>query len=541
MLSLGLATLTCSAAEPYFIPGSFVTGFTPDNTKAVSEYFGALVIYDLESGEFRAFEPNEDGTREYYAGVGNYLANNAICASQGTYTGASAFLWGKTGINNGRFVEISNDAIGGIGAANGVTADGTRFCGNTPTGIEFGIEAEGTMVVPCTWDRNGNTFTRTLLPAPTTDYAGLAPQYVTALSISDNGKTIIGQIVSNNGFLHEFVIYTQAEDGTWSYRRPFDSLVNPNKLTYPEYPGDEGPDYVTAENYMTEEEFAQYIAATEEYYAKFPNGNNPPAAVDYMTEEEKAAYLAALAVFKEWSDKYDAWVAVDEQIRQESIDFEMNLNSLSPNGRYMASSTVVTKFVGLERVSEHQPFLYDIVEDKVLVNGGPNIRVTSVNDNGDVLGFVRDMVLGDLGYVLLAGTTEWIPLEQYVVQRNPSLVQWVEDNWKHEVEVIIDYEEMITDFQTLYITGTPFISRDWSMLSTVFFPTWENTNPDIMSDWYNSCIMDLSEQTSINEVETLGNANAPVEYFNIQGIRVNEPQNGIFIRRQGSNVSKVRK
>ncbi len=33
--------------------------------------------------------------------------------------------------------------------------------------------------------------------------------------------------------------------------------------------------------------------------------------------------------------------------------------------------------------------------------------------------------------------------------------------------------------------------------------------------------------------------NAPVEYFNLQGIRVANPENGLFIRRQGKNVSKV--
>ncbi len=34
-------------------------------------------------------------------------------------------------------------------------------------------------------------------------------------------------------------------------------------------------------------------------------------------------------------------------------------------------------------------------------------------------------------------------------------------------------------------------------------------------------------------------ANAPVEYFNLQGIRVANPDNGIYIRRQGSKVTKV--
>lgn len=35
------------------------------------------------------------------------------------------------------------------------------------------------------------------------------------------------------------------------------------------------------------------------------------------------------------------------------------------------------------------------------------------------------------------------------------------------------------------------------------------------------------------------NENAPVEYFNLQGVRVAEPANGIFIRRQGNKVTKV--
>lgn len=34
-------------------------------------------------------------------------------------------------------------------------------------------------------------------------------------------------------------------------------------------------------------------------------------------------------------------------------------------------------------------------------------------------------------------------------------------------------------------------------------------------------------------------ANAPVEYFNLQGVRVNNPEGGMFIMRQGSKVAKV--
>ncbi len=538
---LSASVLACYADEPRFIPNSYITGFSPNNKVAVSEMYGNVTIYDLESGEEILYEASEDGMYYYTAGVGNYMSNNSICLNRGEMFGSSAFLYGATGVANGRFFTISNDVVAGMGAANGVTADGTRYCGNNPTGVEFGIDATGTMIYPCVWDRNGNTFTRTVLPCPTVDYAGLAPQYVTALSISDDGKTVIGQLVSNNGFLIEFIVYSQDENGEWSYSKPFDHLVNPNNYELPEFPGD-GPSQALPNEFMSEDVYNQYLEDLAAYYSNPTDGVEAPKATDYMTAEELAAYQEALQPYLDWLAKYDAWETIDMQIRSESISFEFNLNALSPNGRYLASSTSTSKFVGLTRVQTYQPFLYDIVEKRIIVNGGSDIRVTAVSDNGDVLGFTRDLYTSeDYGYVLPAGATEWMPLEQYVVERKPSLAQWVEDNWKHEVEVVVDPDEFITEFQTRYITGLPFISRDFSMLSTVFYPTWENTNPDVMSDWYNTCIIDLSDESGIEEIENAANSNAPVEYFNLQGVRVSEPQNGVFIRRQGTEVSKIRK
>jgi hypothetical protein len=43
--------------------------------------------------------------------------------------------------------------------------------------------------------------------------------------------------------------------------------------------------------------------------------------------------------------------------------------------------------------------------------------------------------------------------------------------------------------------------------------------------------------TGIEGVEA--DANAPVEYFNLQGIRIANPSRGIYVKRQGSAVTKV--
>lgn len=46
------------------------------------------------------------------------------------------------------------------------------------------------------------------------------------------------------------------------------------------------------------------------------------------------------------------------------------------------------------------------------------------------------------------------------------------------------------------------------------------------------------EESGIEAIEA-ADSDAPVEYFNLQGIRVENPENGIFVRRQGGKVSKV--
>ncbi|MBD5175309.1 MAG: hypothetical protein HDT06_05775 [Bacteroidales bacterium] len=68
---------------------------------------------------------------------------------------------------------------------------------------------------------------------------------------------------------------------------------------------------------------------------------------------------------------------------------------------------------------------------------------------------------------------------------------------------------------------------------------WENKQGEnVMTD----AILWLGESTSgINNVvaDNENNINAPVVYYNLQGVQVANPQGGIFIRKQGNQTSKV--
>lgn len=53
--------------------------------------------------------------------------------------------------------------------------------------------------------------------------------------------------------------------------------------------------------------------------------------------------------------------------------------------------------------------------------------------------------------------------------------------------------------------------------------------------------IDVTCQNKLSGVENVAeeNTDAPVEYYNLQGVRVINPENGLYIRRQGNNVTKV--
>lgn len=48
----------------------------------------------------------------------------------------------------------------------------------------------------------------------------------------------------------------------------------------------------------------------------------------------------------------------------------------------------------------------------------------------------------------------------------------------------------------------------------------------------------VSGQTAIGSIEA-EDADAPVEYYNLQGIRVSGDEPGLYIMRQGNKVSKI--
>lgn len=112
-------------------------------------------------------------------------------------------------------------------------------------------------------------------------------------------------------------------------------------------------------------------------------------------------------------------------------------------------------------------------------------------------------------------------------------------------------KEAITNAKSLEVINCPV-----AIPPTVETNTFEQSYPQYMTlhvakgsrDAYAShpvwgqfgtIIDDLEDETSGIESIEVDDKDEPVEYYNLQGIRVDNPENGIFLRRQGQKVSKI--
>lgn len=511
------------------IVNDVLVGLSCDGRYASSEFFGTIVIYDLDTDEYFSYE--ESGNRSYGVGNGNFWGNIGMVGYIDN-TGGSA-IW-----RGGRWTRLplAAEDPAGFGAANGLTPDMSRICGNASTGVGLVLDDAELMVYPCYWDMNSNNSNygqQKPLPYPSTDLLGQVPQYVTALSITEDGKTIWGQITSGNGFFHEPIVYHQDDNGEWSYELPMHKVCMPDGIKIIPFPGD-GPAIPSKENFMTQEELAAYDAAYEKYLANTTSMKEPKYE-DFMTPEEIEAYNKALEPYIEWYDKYKEYEEMLMEVMDKGLTFAFNLLYVSPNGRYVAMCSEISYHSDLgETTSLYTPYLYDTVTGELKCIGleGYSMLVTAVNDNGEVLGYI-DAGGADLAQVYQSKTGKWISYVDYLTGRAPELKEWIAENWSHEVEVELDPETGETDFLEMDITGRPFVSADWNSFVSYAYNFWGGED----RGQYLSYVIRFDGESAIEEIESTSPTS--VEYYDLRGRKVSKPANGFFIKRSGNKSEKI--
>lgn len=468
-----------------------------DGRYILSDILGTVAIYDLQQGTQTVFGSDEEW---HSLGLGHCVSadGSIIVGSTSQNTNASYYDGGKWTLLNVPSPEKSN-------LANAVTPDGSRICGSIGVN-EMTIDEDVLMQAPVYWDRlaDGTYGDAVRLPHPDTDFFGSTPQYITAINISDDGKVIAGQVVDCRGMMVVPILYTQADNGEWSYSFPTRHLFNPAGIPAVKNPG-EAERAPSEKEFMTDEERTAWEAAYQAYIASGYSTEFPEYA-DYMTDEEQAAFQAAYKTWQDyyhiWEEEYNAFSEYYFNVVNASPDFVFNNICLSADGKTIATSaeTIVedpTAWMG--RSAMYIPWTIDAASGEVVkYELGKSIIANGITADGTVLG---GSVIGSIpmiGYFLRDGQAT--TLTEYLATISPEYDAWLKSNMTHEVAVDYEFDEDLQDWVEVYkeqtFTGIMVATPD---LSVIGF--W-NDCPWDYSAYAVGVVVDLTQFAGITGTET---------------------------------------
>lgn len=233
------------------------------------------------------------------------------------------------------------------------------------------------------------------------------------------------------------------------------------------------------------------------------------------------------------------WECTDGQIYEINLGGVDIYNPKAPNTANRISSCTVydsewegalCNFTGM-----YEGLSY-IVELKFADNGETVSKLTyaSLDDFGSFTASVFDADYDDdeNGNLFLDGSYDAV--YAYVVDAYGNLLEMSENDLEYDEngELIYRYASSLKG----EVEYDPDFGYPLEYISSYMYNGDEEYIPQdrvVYSDYTN-----VAETVGVKAVES-SSADAPVEFYNLNGVRVSNPADGIFIRRQGNNVSKV--
>ena len=519
-----IAPALVQAAEPTILTEFYTTKMSPDGSVILSQTDGENVIYNVKTGESKPFE-------FFYYGTGN------CTTPDGNIIVGSTEMDQPVVMVNGEMLDLSAySADYGFLSFNAITPNASRIVGLV-SNPDMSTE---TTQVPIYVDINkdGTPGEIKYLPCPKKDWSGRDPQYITASYISNDGKTILGQVRDYTGQCSYPILFKEGTDGEWSYSLPTESLINPQKRTLPEDPGEFTGKYVSYEDYMTPEELEAYNAAVAEWYQTFEG--DMPNLGDYMTPAEAAAYNEAVDAYNQEAKEYNNKIAAfyDElyAIIDESVFFLQNGFAMDAEGKLIALAADILNLETYESI--YPTYTIDLTTGEINkvndLGDGSWPLARQVLSDGTIIAstpmpsFFAERQIPPFTYVLLPGSNDYITIQDHLNTFAPAAVTWLKDNFTKEVLIGADYDydtwEETPIYETYLMTGLTCVSDDWKVISggvLAYTYSFDNT--------YESYVIQ-TEGSGVNEI----NADASVQsvkYYDLNGIEVKNPSNGIYVVR----------
>ena len=453
------------------------------NGKWIGSMAGDASIYDVEKGNYVYY----DGC---FLGIGNVMADNGMAV--GDMHDIAAIMYNQKiilppslGGNKYWFCDI-----------NGITPDATRI-----TGIINNPNRGETYYVPfiAEVDGDGNVSDPVFLPYPKTDFFNMAPQYVSGIWISRDGKTVMGQVQDWRGMYSYPIVFKENAGGEWEYFLPSASMFNPQHIEIPENPWKNEPPYPEVEDFLTGQSKQAYLAA----YEAFSVGLGPwPDPYKYFTEEQAVLYELALEAYNEWYYGHEAamksYTKIYNQVLMTTPSFNANDAALDPNGNYFLCP-------GGEEDAEGNPvsrlYRFEATKEGATVISKPQggYYPTQILPNGTVI-ITLGLQVGPRSYMLLPGTDEWITLEEYFNKSNPDVAAWIHSQAPNGNGILC-----VNDDMTVFSGG-------------LYADLWTGYSED--SYIYNTYIITMGT----SGVERIAEAPADGVYhvYNLQGVKVAE-------------------
>lgn len=457
LATAGIFAMAAEVPEPQVFPDTYLYAISPNGQYGVSHLTSGLKIYNFVTGQVDEFF-NE--TVYYSAGIGKCVSNNGIILGSSDDVNAEYFKDGEW-----YTLDVPEEASSTC-LSNAITPDGSRICGSIGvSGIS--LEGDALMQIPVIWNATADGYGQAVkLPYPELDFTGRVPQYVTAVDISDDGKKVIGQVVSATGMLCYPILYTEGADGKWSYELVHPELYTIPGLEFPKYPG-EGPQQPQAQEYMTVEEEAAYDQALQEYY---DSGYTLPypVATDFLSPEAKEEYDADMEKYQEeydeWNTAFYAWFYAFDKVLAIAPNDEFNSVRISPDGKTYGYTVSVSDPFDPWAASTYNVWIFDADSDVITKYNHTGDLNLSYLGNGFALASSSIQAVSN-SYVLKDGMCD--SMIWWMNSQCPAYAGWINENMRFSYEDMVINEETgeyeivtIEDaLMTGHATGTPDLSH----------------------------------------------------------------------------------
>ena len=484
------ATMSVGASAQYAekLTQASYSSISPNGTWLAENFEGSVSVYNRATQQRDEFISDMGS---FSLGLGNCVSNNGVVVGAADEGAPVLFVDGDT-----ISLPVGDIELFYGSCANGITPDGSVIVGSLACGNYLSEDPDASLfLVPVLWKQNadGSYADFEVLPYPAKDFQGKSPQYITALAVSEDGKTIVGQLTDWSGTVVVPLVYKQAEDGTWSYSLISEDLLYDKELVaqLPECPSFTA-NYPNAEDYMTEEEKAAYAAAMEAYNEAldaYYNGlieewPDMPDANDFIGAEGLAAYEEAVAAYYAAHEAYEEAYLQYEEAYDAAVfgtSFAFNSVKISSNGRYVGTElsepdpnsaggwgpTPVILTPGIIDLQADAPAFEAL--------NGTDMLVSCVSDEGLVMAATPATEYSRCTVVYADKNAEPQPIVDYVKAKNEELGNWIDENLRFDVtEVSYDDEwnEVVTLHEDSLITGTLYATPDGAVLCSFLYDMW---------------------------------------------------------------------